>query len=88
MRGLIPLFTCRPDIEVLLPNLRLIDISKSDYKEWPQEDVLLSMVESRVAYRKGFVAHLPYAELDDVVKQRVGDLQKRGCTLVLRSRRY
>ena len=84
VRELIPLFTCRPDTEVLLPNLQLIDISASCYKEWPQDDILLAMVESRIAHRKGLVVHLPYVELDDAVKQRVDNLQKRGCTLNLK----
>ena len=83
VRELIPLFACRPDIEVFLPNLRLIDISRSDYEEWPQDGILLTMVESRIAHKKGLVVHLPHVELDDVVKQRVDDLQKKGCTLKL-----
>ena len=85
VRELIPFFTCRPDLEVL-PNLRLIDICFSDYREWPQEGILLTMVESRIARRKGLVVHLPYVVviLDDNVKQRVNDLQKRGCTLNLK----
>ena len=84
MRELIPLFTCRPDIKVLIPNLRLVDISRSNYRECPQEDILLTMVESRIVHRKGLVVHLPYAELNDTMKQRFDDPKKRGCLLELK----